>query len=299
MNKRQNSVLSCIERVLAFLKANQDYVNTKPSLVLLQKELIAIKGQIIALREQQQTDLSGLYTEKIQDRATLIALAILASNALVAYYTSIGNSVEAQKARFVPTDLSTESDQNCLNDCKLIYNLTKSNIQNLTVFDYSDANLTELETGIQNFESIMQTPKQAQKDKSVFTLKISACFNQVATLFNSMDIFVETLVNTKPDFYTNYTKARIIEYQKGSLQFKARVTDAEGNPINKAKLAFQLKGTTVLERLTAEKGGCAIKNLAEGTYTVIISMIGYQTQTITVYISLAKTTKLAIALVKL
>jgi len=99
--------------------------------------------------------------------------------------------------------------------------------------------------------------------------------------------------------YALYKDTRVVLYRSRSLAGMCRVTDAASTKaVAGATLTFTQDEVPVLKKRSAKGGGCRIKSLPNGTYTLTVSRPGYTTQTLTVQISNTKQTTINVALEK-
>jgi len=299
MNTRQNSKFTTGHRMLDFLLNNAAVVTVLAGFAVLQTLLTNLLAQIDVLRQKQQTKKTGLLLKKKKMKMQMIADALQASSAIVAYASSIDDDILAHSAHYVTSDFVKESDERCKTDCQVVYSLAEKYLDQLAVYNFTAQSLTTFSTDISTFVTILNSPKESKKDGVQQTKQMKQLEKQVQKCFSKMDIIVETIRYSNPDFYSAYHTTRSIEYHKHSLMVKGKISDADGHPINGVHLSFVLNGKEILAKLTGISGGFAIKSIPEGTYTVTITKIGFQSQTITVHITHSDLAKVMVALAKM
>jgi len=126
-----------------------------------------------------------------------------------------------------------------------------------------------------------------------------------------LDLDIELFKTSKPEFYSQYKTTRIIDSTRGSVtSVLGNVSDlTNGEPIKGVTLAFTLisNGNGLLKsaakeitkpivKKSAGKGNFRIPNLAEGTYKVLVSKIGFKEQIITITVANGETTNIKVEL---
>jgi hypothetical protein len=299
MNNRQNSKFTTGHRMLDFLLNNAAVVTSLVGFAALQTLLTNLLAQIDVLRQKQQTKKTGLTIKKNKMKMQMITDALQVSSVMVAYASSIDDDILAKTAHYVKSDLFKESDERCKTDCLVLYSIAEKYLEHLASYNYTAQSLATFKTDITSFDTIANSPKESKKDGVQQTKQMIQLESQVQKCFSKMDIIVETVRYSNPDFYSAYHTTRSIEYRKHSLMVKGKINDADGLPMNGVHLSFVLDGKEILAKLTGISGGFAIKSIPEGTYNVTISKIGFKSQTITLHVTHSDLAKLTAVMVKM
>jgi len=145
----------------------------------------------------------------------------------------------------------------------------------------------------------MDNPKKGYTEKKQTTDQLAQLFDEELAILGKIDLLVDILKNSDPEFYAEYYDTRKVVYHSGSLAVKGQVTDAATSAsLSGVKITFVLDGVVKLEKTTAEGGGFTDKTLSEGAYQVTASRIDYITQTITANVLATELCAINIALVK-
>jgi len=142
---------------------------------------------------------------------------------------------------------------------------------------------------------------KSEVDKKSTTSYLAEAYKKADRVLSDMDKEVEIIRSSEPKFYSEYKVIRKIDLPTDVMGLIAKITDAEtGTGIPNATATFTLNGSTAepIVKQSAEKGGFQIKTIAPGIYTVVITKIGYNPQTLTVTLPGDEPYDLAVKMVK-
>ena len=146
-------------------------------------------------------------------------------------------------------------------------------------------------------------PRNNRKDNKQVTALLNTAFLDNAAILGEIDMMVETLRYSNPEFFQLYHERRkMMKTGNHSISVKANVISSESHePLKGAHVklvnAEDSKGT-VMEKKTSEKGGIYVKNLNEGRYTMMVSLAGFEPKEVELFVTDAETTRLNISLNK-
>lgn len=295
---------------VAFLSANAAITATLPNFPAYFTVIQTTNSQIQSALVQQEADKSGDTNAKRQLRATLIAQAIDVARRVVAYATNTNNSALLALVDYTESDLKKASDQRLVNSCQVIRDNANANIAALASYGITAAVLTTLQTSITSFSNTIPKGRIDTTDGGEVTKLLTTLFKTLSANWKKIDILVEMVRTSQPNFYNEYQKVRkVIDTGTGSLAVKGLVTDAgTGEPVKGATVSFSLDGAAVktsaaaakpvLVKKTAVKGGFNIKTLPEGIYNVSVKKNGYVEQVVSIAISNGEKSEFKIELSK-
>lgn len=299
MNSRQSSIYAMLRRVYDLLKKKLALLSKLPVFTDLFSSYESKLTQIGVLSEQQEKDISGLKKQKEALKVDLITKALDVSRRVVAYAKLTGNDVLAKEAYYTETDLQHYPDETLVTSCSVIYTAAETHAASLIEYDVTAETLTALKKAIDDFKAVMDSPKIGHTEKKQITDQLALLFEEEITLLDKIDLLVDMMKNTQPEFYAEYFDTRKVVYHSGSLAIKGKITDAvTGAPLSGVNVSFVLDGAVKLEKTTADGGGFTIKTLSEGTYLVTASRIDYASQTLPVTVLANELCVINIALVK-
>jgi len=285
MNINQQSKLKMYLTVRIFLLASPAITAKLPNFSEFLTALDAAILQIQSSSEQQQFNTKGLTDNKSQLREALITLTVDASAKIQAYAKYTRDTVLLAETKFTKSGLKDVPSLDLVDITRGLYSRIDANLANLTVYNLDTESQIAYKTAIDAYAESIPKTRQSQLKSKETTLLETQAFATADEALSNIDMLVEMLKLTEPNFYAGYRNARkIVEQGAGSLQVQGTVSEAETQkPIPGAMLTFCLTGQTcvAIEKETAAKGGFMIKSLPEGIYDINITKVGFQPKTIT------------------
>ncbi len=244
--------------------------------------------QITMLRDQQEVDTSGIRDNKALLRVGLAALAYDISRKTEAYASFANNLILVKEVHFAETSLTKATDTNLASRAQIIYEKAAANLTNLTPYGVTEDDLIALKNAGDLFRAAVPTTRTGSTEKKLITDKIARLIKENDIILEKIDLLIEIVRLSQPDFYKGYKDNRmIIKTGKGSLALIASATDAAtGEGFKGVKFTFIYQngnGTSVrsaepLVKITSKKGRFNVKNMAEGTYLVLVEKPGLKSQ---------------------
>lgn len=311
MNNKQESVLSMFNVATNYLVLSIDYTSLLPGYSALFELFKEKTEEIMALRERQEINKSGIRDRKQFLRADLAAKAYDICRKTEVYATLSENSILAKEVHFSETALSNTTDLKLESRALIIFEKANDNIANLAEYDVVAADLTALKVAIDLFHIAIPTPRTGTTDKKRITDLIVQLFKEANAILEKMDLLVEIIRLKQPVFYSGYKDNRkIIARGITTLALTAFAMDAitgEGQKGVKFTFVFQAgtgigSGQKVVEpfvKITASKGKFNVKSMTDGSYVVTIEKTGYKKQVITVNKAAGDRVKLEVKLEKI
>ncbi len=145
---------------------------------------------------------------------------------------------------------------------------------------FTGATQTALLNTINACVEAIPKPRIGKTETKQSTQQLANAFAAADSALENIDVIVEIVRLTQPNFYNGYKSVRkLISTGRSTLSVKGVVTDlASGEPLKNAILSFALDGngmmakaaksSELLVKKTADKGGFNIKTLTAGKYTV-------------------------------
>lgn len=313
MTNKQDGCLKMSLSTTLYLTANATITAGLPNFTNYFTVIQTTNTQILAVQQLQELDKTGITASKNQLRQTLATLAIDIGRRVQAYAINVGNSVLLAEVNYSESDLKRSTDTEIRSRCQVIYDRANANVTALTPYGVTAANLASLLTSITNYNTAFPKGRVGTTDTEQATQQLTALFKTLMDNYNKVDMLVEMVRTTQPNFYNEYKKVRkIIDTGAKSLILKANVSDSEtGDPLANATLTFtptngMLKAVARtaksngngLSKKTAAGGGLHMKSMEDGTYLVIASKPGYKDKEVTVSVVNGEMTVLNIDLEK-
>ena len=250
-----------------------------------------------ATREVQEVDRSGIAVNKREIQIDLIAKSIDVAKKVKAYAINNSNSVLANEVSYTESDLKRSADTILRDKCMVIYTKANANATALASYGITSAQLTALLSLINSFNAAIPKPRIGVTTKKQATEQIDALFASTDAILTKMDILVEILKTSQPEFYQNYTDARmLIDASYSKLAFRGIVKDKESSlPVSGVEVVISESDVKVK---TSAKGYFQMKHLASGTYVFVFKKAGYKTKEETIHITEGERTELRVVLEK-
>jgi len=280
MNSKQESYDKMSLASVSFLLANTTITNTLTGFSTYFSVIQTTHTQIQAAQVQQEADKSGDTTAKKLLRTTLIAQTIDVVRKTVAYATNVSNNALLALVNYTESDLKKSSDTKLIGSCQVIHDNANTNVAALGTYGVTAAILTTLQTSINNFYAAIPKGRVDNTDSGEATQLLLTLFKTLKTNWAKIDILVETVKISQPNFYNEYQSVRqVIPVGTGSLSLKIQVTDSQTGeglanvtvtltPVDPLlKIAANNKKNNITKK-TAKGGGSHFKGLPDGDYTV-------------------------------
>lgn len=310
MTNKQESKYSMKLALRDFLNQNATITATIPNFGTLFPTFTGNINQIQIIREQQETDKTGIAVNKDLLRADLVAKALDVSRKTEAYAKMTNNAVLTKEVHYSETDLKKAADSILKDRALLIHDKANANLAALASYGVTAVVLTALKNAIDLFNASIPKPRLGITEKKQATDQLEKLFKANDVILEKFDTLVEVIRLSQPAFYAAYKDNRkVVETGNGSLALTATITDAvSGAGVKGVKVSFAQQNGTLkaaaakaekpLVKTTAEKGIFKIKSLPAGTYTATIIKPGYKEQVVTVTVADGDMTELIVELEK-
>jgi hypothetical protein len=228
-----------------------------------------------------------------------------------AYARYANNQLLLSETKFTESDLKNATDNELRDHAQGIYDRAQANLTDLAAYGITGATQTSLLNTINAYVEAIPKPRIGKTETKQSTQQLANAFAAADSALKNIDVIVEIVKLTQPNFYNGYkTVRKLIITGRSSLAVKGVVTDlASGEPIQNAILSFAPDGngamanlanksSDVLVKKTAEKGGFSIKTLPAGKYHVTCIKPGYAEQTAVLAVSEGERSELNLQLSK-
>ncbi len=246
--------------------------------------------------QQQQFDIKGI--TKAKNEAFLDMVNLLINKVQRAYVWALDAGNEHLQHIFdVPkSDFTSGPEVAAFNKIKNIRDAINNNIASMASVQLTDADITELNNAIANYENTIGTTSAAQARKVIGTKGIEDLIQPIDTSLDIIDkLIVSTYSESNADMVKEYLQNRAIDrlptHHSG---ISVHVTDATtGADLEGVLFAVNGKSTT-----SDIDGLAEIIKIKPGTYNANISFKGYATQTSKIVIERGRIKKMDIGLSK-
>ena len=286
-------------RVLALLEKQIDTFSEVLGARKLISDFKENLNQMQGLATEQKKIISGQTQKKTKTKLNLARETMNISHRTEAYASMTKDLILQKKVHLAETHLLKLSDVNFTSTCSIIYHTAHDNREVLMKYGVGKASLMHLRASIDNYQAVMGAPKEAITKRKQLTHQLAQRIVEQRAILDKIYTLMSIMQYTQPAMYALYKDTRVVLYRSRSLAGMCRVTDAaSAKAVAGATLTFYQNEVPVLIKSSAKGGGCRIKSLPSGTYTLTISRLGYTAQTLTVHISNTKLTTINVALEK-
>ena len=299
MRSRQINFMAMCRRVSDLIEKQTSVLNDIPVCNTLLSSFNANLNEMQRLGIEQRTIISGLKLKKASMKLDLARETMNISRGAKAYAVITKDVVLQKKVHLAETHLLKLSDVNFLSSCGNVYQTALANREVLVEYGVNEASLSSLKTAIEAYKTVTGAPKEAIIQRKMLTHQLATRIVEQRAILNKFDLLFSSMRFSRPAIYAVYKDTRVVLYRSKSLSARCQVTNAaSGKAVAGATLEFYRNEVLILKKKSAKAGGARIKSLADGTYTVTVSRLGYTSQTLTVQVSDTKLAIIKVALEK-
>lgn len=252
--------------------------------------IAALEAEILAIQSKSSMQEEGTKTIKDQKKTLkgqFVAELFADAGKLKAYVTYKGNKLLIDFCTITENKLNKMNDQELLNYASTLYKEINNSLGDLTKYLLTADTQTALLDLTSKYDAICPELANAKTSHKTIATDVETNFQNADAILVKLDTQMELVRTSDSDFYKQYKLTRKLDYRSDSNDLVGRVLDAvTGAGLPNATLTFALNDSTAapIVKTSAEKGGFQIKTIAPGLYTVVITKIGYQTQTLPITI---------------
>lgn len=251
-------------------------------------------------------------------RKELNAAVLQAASHLKSCGTRLNDIKIEAEGNFTEASIKRRSTPMILKLADHLHEVVCTNAAVLAEQKYTTEHAANLQRCITNIRECKTEKQTIQKSVSTFTQQSHILLKQLINQLKQLDIHMATIQKTNVESFTTYQKIRtqINHTSKGKRSLTALVTNkATGKPLVavKAKLIADVDADTLAKiksgatlkslkikvihtKRTTSKGKFNILKMTEGTYLAIITMHGFHSTVVRIYINTNNTFKLNVEL---
>ena len=261
--------------ILAKLPNGEEYLKALDDVIQSIMTITQLKNEGTGKIKDQQKQLSTQFKERIQEDAVK----------LKTYANYKDNKPLITFCMLSDTKLSKMKEIDAIVFAKSLYGYISESLTDLTKYELTAETQASLLDVISNFEV---TNPQLSNEKGKYknlSGNLSDDYKHGDAIILKLDDEVELIRNSEKEVYQLYWVKRKLDYRVDSNQLNGHVTDAitgAGIPNATATLTLTDSTSDPIVKQTADKGGFQQKTITPGIYTVIVTKLGYVTQTLTI-----------------
>lgn len=161
--------------------------------------------------QTQEKSLTGLALNKRYKKDAMVKAAVDVAQATYAYAVDKGLVVLQEEVNYSASDLYKERDAVIGQACQNIHTAANGAIADLAAYGVVPADLTNLQTAIDAYVSVVSNPRAGLTVRKGATAEIDMLVrNTMKILTHRMDKMMPEFEESSPEFYQEYFDARII-----------------------------------------------------------------------------------------
>jgi len=268
-------LLRSIPAILAKLPNAEEYLTALDAVILDIQKNSAL----------QKAGASQVIDQYDKQKAKLIALLLENVTKLQSYAAYINDNLLLEFTKVTANKLNKMEDVALLEYANDLYAKVNNLLTALTRYGITAETQTVLLTETKLLETLYPQMTQALRNKKNITSDLAANYKKADGICSKLDKEVEIVRTTEPKFYADYKNLRKVTTPIDVVQLVGHILDSEtGAGVPNATVTLTLSDGTKdpIVKTSADKGGFQVKTLAAGIYSVTVTKIGYQTQTLSI-----------------
>lgn len=217
MKQYEENRLSMMYATRQVLDQNSGTWNTVPAFVAAKNEFNAnIKAMEDSLALQLR-DITGHTEAKAVAKDAMIAPTVLVAGGVMAWASFTGNEGLAEEMNVFPSELLKYRDSVVAQRCQYVSDAANANIASLADYGVTAADVTALQSRIDAYLVLVQQPRNVITARMGATSEIALLVRDTKKLLSRrLDMMMRQFIASAPEFYRQYTNARIIIDRGGS-----------------------------------------------------------------------------------
>ncbi len=277
--------VTTIRTVCVFLAVAANVVITN-TIAAFAAVLLTVKNKLILIDAYDQIVLNGTSGVTLDTkvlRKTMSNLAFKCAQATLAYANSVNNNTLANLVKFKPYMLNRLTKEEIAVICQQIRNAANANAGALN-FGIAASDITDLQSAIDLYLLSSSNPRQARITKKTAGGQIKKLIKEIYNdqFKGQMDIMINTLFISNPEFVKNYFFAReIIDLGSTKTKLRGSITDSNRVPLVNVSVIMRLAGQSAIayQTLTLIDGTFEIVPVIPGNYDITYELRGFAIQT--------------------
>lgn len=266
-----------------FMLSRMDVLKVLPNFEIIYKTFHDQLVEILNDSEQQSFDMVGIAASRKQLKHDLAIMTDDIARKLHVFAHLSNDYALLYETWFPQSELLASSDSTLMDRAQKIYDLAANYLRELILYGITADTQSTFNKTISNFAASLPLRPVRISDARLKSRKLAGCFKSADLALLKIDAMISIFRFSVPEFYYAYKQSRkIMEYgNQQPIALRGTVTDAKTNA--------PVKGVTVLfvscdksfqqppfVKYSTDYGDFIVESLAEGTYEVKLSKIGYK-----------------------
>lgn len=231
--------------------------------------------ELLGLVEVQLAATTGVTDDKNEARDVVITKTLALAAGVSAYAKDNNDNTLQEKVHVTKSELDNARDTIVAQTAQLIIDEATAVVASLGDYNVTALQIADLQTAKDDYTDKIGTPRAAIGNRHSATDGIEDKIGEIDVLLKErMDKLVDTLQVSAPDFYSQYSSARLIVDTGVRTALKGTVTDADTTVAIKGANVFIVE----LDRSkkTNANGNYRFGRLRGGIYTLQVTAKGYE-----------------------
>lgn len=299
MTSRQEAKLMMLMSLRDYLIQNGAVITTIPNLSGLLTSLQNLINQIQAASQLQILDKTGIKVAKEELRSNMILIAGDVARRLSAYAAIVNNDGLLNEVHYSDAEMMKLSEERLKEVGQVIYDRGIANVTAAAAYGLTAQLMASLLTALNSFNAAIPKPRLTVAERRQATELLVRLFNDVEVLLKKVDILVDIVKLSQPNFHTGFKSIRVL-VDRGARKRMLTVTvlDLLNNEPIKGVTCRLVRGEDVFIKKSYLKGNFFLKSMPEGTYQMSVSKSGYKSTVVDVYVNKNETSKVKVLLEK-
>jgi hypothetical protein len=308
MNTEQRIKLNMQLTVRNCVTLNEAVAKTIPKFMENYSILQNTTSEIQAIGQLQETDKTGVASDKNKLKKTLIAMAAKNSRKIAALAKFINSDKLLNEVRYNEAQLERLAETSLIEKAMTIYSNAEENMGKLAEHGITPETQKGFLETITALNIVLKTPRSTIGERKKSTQRLTVLFETADNALEMMDFAVGIVKDEQADFVAAYKSARkLVDTNTGNVSLKAMATNiANKKPLKGVIFTFTPEndsesfaaGNSQIVKKTATRGSFQIRNMPAGTYKVLVQKPGYKDKEVTVSISDGERSELNVVLEK-
>jgi hypothetical protein len=207
MNAHLTDKLTQAKAVQQVLNNNFSIVQTIPAFVKAKTDFDTVITSIDGLLQQQVKQTTGIAADKSAAETTAIHTAIELTGLAKAFAAETKSLTLKQAVNYNLTGLMRLRDAVLVNTLTSIHDTLQTEVANLADYGITADTLNNFAADIEAYKSLLVAPKTNINQHTANTIEIVTLFEQLDTIEERLDGFVNSKERTETSFYNTYQSA--------------------------------------------------------------------------------------------
>jgi hypothetical protein len=211
MNKNQSKYVRMFLNTQEILNVHTEKWSGIPVMVNAKNEFDELIQRILDVNERTQSNSEAVSASKAQTLEAVVQKAVMLSGAMQAFAAFTGNVELAGKVKLTKTDIVGARETDVEKTVAPVINAARKELANLADYGITEAQITELETSVDDFNSMIGRPRTIRNQAFAAISELQELVDTANGVANQkLDNLMLLFQAAQPGFFEEYKRARVI-----------------------------------------------------------------------------------------